>query len=197
MFVYLIRHGQKELHAGDPGLTTTGIKQARETGHYLKQFPISKILVSPFKRTVETATHISEALKINFETNDLLVERMNWNDKSVSREDFLKEWIKATNNREYQPRFGSSSLDTGRRIENLINSVLEKDLHLAIVSHGGAILDYLRNKFGDKQVEVLRTKYDEGEDYQMMNCSINRVELSAEPTIKLLNFTGHLSESSE
>lgn len=52
--IYLIRHGQKELHAGDPGLTPTGIDQAKQTGNFLSQFPITKIVSSPFKRTVET-----------------------------------------------------------------------------------------------------------------------------------------------
>ncbi|OGJ22441.1 MAG: hypothetical protein A3J60_00405 [Candidatus Pacebacteria bacterium RIFCSPHIGHO2_02_FULL_46_9] len=29
--IYLIRHGQKHLHAGNPGLTEIGARQAKET----------------------------------------------------------------------------------------------------------------------------------------------------------------------
>lgn len=60
--IYLIRHGQKQSHVGDPGLTDIGLKQAQQTGEYLSQFPISKIVSSPFKRTVETAEQIACAL---------------------------------------------------------------------------------------------------------------------------------------
>lgn len=60
--IYLIRHGQKLPHAGNPGLTKIGLKQAKETGKYLKQFPITKIIASPYKRTVETAEQICNVL---------------------------------------------------------------------------------------------------------------------------------------
>ena len=76
--IYLVRHGQKQSHAGDPGLTEVGVQQAQETGTYLKQFPITKIISSPFKRTVETAFHIGQALDLEHHIDSLLEERMNW-----------------------------------------------------------------------------------------------------------------------
>lgn len=124
--IYLIRHGQKEPHAGDPGLTTIGIDQAKQTGKFLSQFPISKIVSSPFKRTVETAQNIASELQLEHTLHDDLVERMNWNDPTVTRQQFLQEWIKATNNREYIPKYGDSSLATGQRIENVISQIAMK-----------------------------------------------------------------------
>lgn len=195
--IYLIRHGQKELHAGDPGLTKIGIKQAQQTGEYLSQFPITKIVSSPFKRTVETAQYIAQVLNLKYTSHEALVERMNWSDPTVTRQQFLQEWIKATNDREYVPPYGDSSLATGQRIETLINEIVAKDDHIVLVTHGGAILDYLRNLFGDDEVSVLRTSYDEGDDYQMMNCAINKVVLSKSPSLELLNFINHLTDASE
>lgn len=195
--IYLIRHGQKEPHAGDPGLTNIGIKQAQQTGKYLSQFPITKIVSSPFKRTVETAEQIAHVLNLEYTLHEALVERMNWSDPAVSRQQFFQEWIKATNNREYVPQFGDSSLATGQKIENLVSEIATEDEHIVLVTHGGAILDYLRNLFGDEKVSVLKTTYDEGDDYQMMNCAINKVVLSELPSLELLNFIDHLTDTSE
>lgn len=195
--IYLIRHGQKQPHAGDPGLTDIGIKQAQQTGEYLSQFPITKIVSSPFKRTVETAEQIARVLNLEHTLDDALVERMNWSDPAVTRQQFLQEWIKATNDREYVPQFGDSSLATGQKIETLVSEIATEDEHIVLVTHGGAILDYLRNLFGDDEVSVLKTTYDEGDDYQMMNCAINKVVLSESPSLELLNFIDHLTDSSE
>lgn len=195
--IYLIRHGQKEPHAGDPGLTTIGIDHAKQTGKFLSQFPISKIVSSPFKRTVQTAQHIASELQLEHTLHDDLVERMNWGDPTVTRQQFLQEWIKATNNREYTPKYGDSSLATGQRIENVISQISDKNQHIVLVTHGGAILDYLRNLFGDEKLAVLRTTYEEGDDYQMMNCAINKVVLDESPLLEMLNFVDHLSSTSE
>jgi len=122
---------------------------------------------------------------------------MNWSDPTVTRQQFLQEWIKATNNREYVPQFGDSSLATGQKIQTLVNEIATKDEYIVLVTHGGAILDYLRNLFGDEKVSVLKTTYDEGVDYQMMNCAINKVVLSESPSLELLNFIDHLTNTSE
>lgn len=195
--IYLIRHGQKQPHAGDPGLTTIGIDQAKQTGKFLTQFPISKIVSSPFKRTVETAQHIASELDLEHTLHDDLIERMNWGDPTITRQQFLQEWIKATNDREYIPKYGDSSLATGQRIESVISQIADENQHIVLVTHGGAILDYLRNLFGDEKLAVLRTTYDEGDDYQMMNCAINKVILGEAPLLEMLNFVDHLSSTSE
>jgi broad specificity phosphatase PhoE len=118
--IYLIRHGQKHTVVGDPGLTDLGIKQAQETGKYLQQFPISKVIASPFKRTVETAQHIATQLETEHTLHEALVERMNWNDPTVTRQQFLQEWVKATNDRQYTPKYGDSSFATGQRIQKVM-----------------------------------------------------------------------------
>jgi broad specificity phosphatase PhoE len=194
--IYLIRHGQKEIHAGNPALTKIGVNQAKETGVYLSQFPISKIISSPTKRTIETAENIAQVLNLPYSSDNDLVERMDWIDPSVSRDEFLQEWVKSTNNRDYVPKYGDSSRDAGKRVGKLINK-MTTDNHIVLVTHGGAILDYLRNLFGDKRISALRKHYNAGDDYQMNNCAINKVILDDEPTLELLNFIEHLSNNSE
>lgn len=196
--LHLIRHGQKESHPGDPALTELGIVQAQQVGSYLQQFPISKIIASPYKRTQQTAQHIGEQLGLDFSTHDALKERMNWDDESISKQDFLSEWTKATQDRSYTPLWGSSSQETGERIHELVKNIeQEEPQHIVLVSHGGAIVDFLRTVFGDTAVSELKTQYAEGEDYQMLNCSINTVILGEEPTVVQLNYTDHLDTSSE
>lgn len=195
--IYLIRHGQKQSHAGDPGLTELGKIQARETGEYLTQFPISAVLTSPYLRAVETAEEIGKALQLPYTVNDALEERMNWVDDGSTKEMFLQEWTKATRNRDYKSHYGETSRNTGARIQRVIETHMADDSHLVLVTHGGAILDYLRNIFGDEPLSHLRCMYPAGEDFQMYNCAINSVVFSANPELQLLNFTEHLSELTE
>jgi 2,3-bisphosphoglycerate-dependent phosphoglycerate mutase len=196
--IYLIRHGQKLSHPGDPGLTDLGILQAQQTGKYLSQFPISKIIASPYKRTQQTALHIGEQLGLDFTTDDALKERMNWDHESIPKEDFLSEWTKATHDRTYTPKWGDSSQTTGKRIHDLVKGFkIGKPQHIILVSHGGAIVDFLRNIFAEEEISQLITQYPEGQDYQMLNCSINAVNFEQEPAVELLNFIDHLENSSE
>lgn len=196
--LHLIRHGQKESHPGDPELTELGIVQAQQTGKYLSQFPISKIIASPYKRTQQTAQNIAEQLSLDFSTDDALKERMNWGHESISRDEFLTEWTKATQERSYTPKWGDSSKSTGKRIHNLVKDFdLDKPQHIVLVSHGGSIVDFLRNIFDDEAIVQLEKQYPEGVDYQMLNCSINTVKFEKEPKIELLNFIDHLDNSSE
>jgi probable phosphoglycerate mutase len=195
--IYLVRHGQKLPHAGDPGLTKIGLRQAKETGEYLKQFPITKIISSPHKRTVEIAQQITQVLNLKHSLHNALIERMNWEDQGITRQEFIQEWITATNDREYIPKYGDSSLATGQRIHQLVTEISKDSDHVVLVTHGGAILDYLRSIFGDEQMAVLRTQYDEGEDFRMMNCAINKVVFSDVPSLELLNFIDHLTDTSE
>lgn len=195
--IYLVRHGQKISQPGDPGLTEKGIKQARETGLYLRQFPITKIISSPFKRTVETAQQIADALNMEYSSHAGLVERMNWDNPNTTFSDFFKEWVKSTNNRDYTSKYGDSSFATGERVHQLISEFSKKEVHLVLVTHGGAIIDYLRNTIGDEPLVKLRTKYSEGEDYQMMNCAISKIVVSDVTVLEQLNYTTHLTEISE
>lgn len=195
--IYFVRHGQKLPHKNDPGLTEVGKSQAQSTGTFLKQFPITRIIASPFKRTQETAEQIAHQLKLEVEINEALIERMEWPDETVTKQQFSQEWVKATNNRTYVPQWGTSSEETGKRIADLILHHADSGEHILIVSHGGAIVDSLRTMFGDAPLESLKRTYDEGADFLMLNCAITQVILDSPPQLKLLHFTDHLQQVSE
>lgn len=196
--IHLIRHGEKKLEPGNPGLTDLGVQQAIQTGNFLNNFSVSQLIASPLKRTKQTAQYIAKQLKLDYTTNDLLIERMIWDDPSVSRTKFLKEWIEATKHRNYVPKWGDSSYQTGKRVTEVIDNLkLAAEDHAVVVTHGGAIIDYLRNILGDKAVQTLVCEYELGQDYQMLHCSINTVEIDENNQIIRLNYSKHLSAKTE
>lgn len=197
---YLIRHGQKLSELGDPGLTESGFEQARETGEYLTQFPITKIISSPFRRTTETANVIGEVLQSEPIFDEKLVERANWDQtkEKLTYHEFAADWIRATHDREYVMKIGDSSRQTGKRVEKVVHELDKPKQHIALVTHGGTIADYLRNVFGDSSIAALLKYYEGiGKDYEIMNCSITIVSFNPEPKLELLNYTDHLSEATE
>jgi len=123
---------------------------------------------------------------------------MNWNVRSISRSEFITEWITSTHNRNYNPKWGESSYATGERVAQLINDLnLTKPQHIVLVTHGGAIADYLRNCFKDVALVSLQKKYPEGTGYRLFNCSITSLKYQPEPKIKLINYVAHLDNVSE
>lgn len=197
--IYLIRHGKKVGEYGDPELTQLGHEQARQTGQYLAQLPITHLITSPSLRTRQTAEGISAVLGLPVAIDDRLVERMDWSDSEVPYEEFCKEWFKATHERGYVPMWGDSSLATGKRIAEVIADFdevsLGDDVHAVLVSHGGAIIDYLRSTFGDESVaELLQEFPGYGWDYEYKNCAVTKVVIDTNEVTRLvqLHFLKHL-----
>lgn len=183
LHIYLVRHGQKDHDPSDPALTEFGHQQAQHTGEFLKSFPITKIVASPRLRTQQTAGHLATALSLNVETDPRLMERMDFGEfVNGTREDFFKEWTKASSDREYVPRWGDSSVNTGRRIEALIHELDQAavEQHVVLVTHGGAIADVLRNIFDAEQTEPLLFDFKEGRDFRIDECSVTRIGKEAD-----------------
>ncbi|MDQ3008964.1 MAG: histidine phosphatase family protein [bacterium] len=194
---YLVRHGQKKSGVLDPDLTPTGQSQAQKTANYLTCFPISSVIASPKKRTQQTAAFIGATLSVPVVTDEALLERMELIDfEAVSMADFFTEWRTATHDRTYQPRWGSSSYNTGERIKKVIELIDDAtpDAHVAVVTHGGAIADFLRSVVSEDAVASLIHTFSEGTDYRVDECSVTRVALT-ETGYKLveLHCTTHLA----
>lgn len=172
---YLIRHGQKVGEAGDPGLTELGKDQARKTAEFLKDKKIVKIYSSTFARAKETAEIIKKTLKVGIVFDDRLRERMNWG--SVSKqtlEEFLKEWEYSNFHREFKPKAGISSLQSGKDVLNVISEISTSfpDSDIVIITHGGVICDVLRNLFSDNELREFKSDFPEKLDKLIKECSI-------------------------
>lgn len=60
----VVRHGEKERGDGlDPPLTPLGVQQAEATGRALKDRRVALMVVSPYRRTLQTAVHMCKALR--------------------------------------------------------------------------------------------------------------------------------------
>ncbi len=73
--IWIVRHGNREDFQNpgwartaerpyDPALSADGERQAQEVGRSLRSEPVDCILTSPFLRTIQTASHIADALDL-------------------------------------------------------------------------------------------------------------------------------------
>mgnify|MGYP001568761898 CR=1 FL=1 len=196
---YLIRHGQKVSEVGDPGLTELGKRQAEKTAKFLKDKKIIKIYSSTFARTKETAEIINKTLKVGIIFDDRLRERMNWGSiPNQTLEEFLKEWEYSNFHREFKPKAGISSLQSGQDAFNVISeiSISLPDSNIAIITHGGVVCDLLRNLFSDNELRKFKQDFPEKLDKLIKECSIttlvhegNKFKLAEIGSVRHLNPT--------
>lgn len=173
---YLVRHGAIpfEQGGGDPGLSETGMAQARRTGRYLARCTIGALYSSPLRRTLETARCIGAELELPVRVDAALRERVNWGDDPAQTwQQFWAMWEHATRDRDWQPPVGDSSRAAGERLERFM-SALGTSAPMAsfvLVTHGGIIGDMLRNLFTEAELRAVIGDVD-----KMGYCSVKRIE---------------------
>lgn len=193
MIIYLVRHGQKLTNPHDPQLTELGKQQAKETAKFFSDKKIDLLVASPYQRTLETAQPIAQKLKLEIIQDERLKERAEWTDE-ISFEKFAQIWIKSSVNRNWQPPIGDSSFNAGNRIKAVIDKYLQQNF--ALITHGGVIVDFLRNLTTD---QYLINHYFQNLDNlnycNVPNCSITTIEKTGRNfQIKELFSTAHLSQ---
>ena len=84
------------------------------------------ILVSPLKRCQETAKIIGFKLSLESKTEKRLRERVNRGDNpEQSFSQFLNDWHKGNENRNWKPPWGDSSYEAGERMTKLILELID------------------------------------------------------------------------
>ena len=193
---YLVRHGEKVKHAGDPELTEIGKQQAIATGKFFKNKDIIRIVASSYNRTVETAGIINKFLNVQIKIDDKLRERMNWgNIPNEPFEEFLKEWEYSNTHRDYKPNAGISSLRAGKNAIDVINDLNTKlkNKNVLIVTHGGLICDFLRSTFDEKELSKHNPEFMQKLDQLIHECSITTITIEKNKfKLKEIGATGHL-----
>ena len=82
----------------------------------LKDKNIFKIYSSTYSRTEETSEIINKILNVEIKYDDRLRERMNWGSvPNQTLEDFLQEWEYSNHHRDFKPKAGLSSLESGNK----------------------------------------------------------------------------------
>ncbi|MCD8507564.1 histidine phosphatase family protein [Candidatus Woesebacteria bacterium] len=190
----LIRHGDKLFSPLDPSLNELGHEQARRTAEYLADQPIQKIIASPLRRTQETAQYIAEKLNLPIHTDERLRERINWGDRpNQTRDDFVQTWIQTSRDRDYVPLGGQSSRQAGESFLSVITEQIgAPEEHIALVSHGGIISDFLRNIFTEEQLAPMSKKFPNGLDYEIKECSLTQIKVDTDFQLICINAVDHL-----
>jgi len=195
MRIYLIRHAEKIIDKGDVSITSRGKSQATFTGRYLKTLHIDLLFSSSQKRAVETAQIIGKYIKKYPHASRLLNERISLGEiPKLSYKDYLKLCSKSTYERTFVLPNGKTSIKAGEEFQSLIKKYYKGKKDIAIVSHSGVIVDYLRNNFETgllKKTSPYFSKF-----YAVRSCSITEIEVvnSTKKLVRLDSVT-HLKPS--
>lgn len=192
--IYLIRHGTRINRSEETLLSPLGVKQAKQTAKYLLNKNIKNIYTSPLPRTQQTANIIAQSLNLSIKLEDRLKERMVYDPKhGETFEEFLLEWDKTMGDRNYVPLYGNSAFETGRKLTEFLEEIIEDSV---LISHGGAIGDLLRNMFSDAPLTFLNDKEKDLKWVQISECSITEIVKEGNNfTLKRVNDAEHLNNN--
>ena len=152
MKIYLIRHGKDDDNYrggwSSLGLTQEGKKQAEALAlflkEYKKEYPISKIISSDLKRTLEMANAIGKELNLPIISSPDWREINNGDLAGMLNSAALKKYpdlfFSSLRMDEYYPN-GESPIDFFTRIKKAFNTLLKEDLseNVAVITHTGVI----------------------------------------------------------
>jgi broad specificity phosphatase PhoE len=163
MKIHFIRHGKRDRQqSGDPGLTAAGRTEAGVLAAALAVENVATVYSSPLARARETAKIIATTLGLTVVNDERLRERMNWGDiVDQPFDEFIAQWERCSQDRDYQPPVGDSSRAAGQRLASFA-----ADCHQPIaaqsvvaVTHGGVLADFLRTVFTPAELDRVRPAF--------------------------------------
>ena len=191
-----IYHKHYLKRAGDIPLSPRGIKQAQETGEYLKENEkIDWIFVSPFFRTLQTAQIVAEQLHIPIHIEHGFIEHLN-KDWFPSYPEVLSleeaSDVFPNVNKEYQslvqPTFPEmNEADVFNRLQRTIDSVMKNySGNILIIGHWASV-----------ESSAMALVYPEKlTGFNVEMCALNKFVLKDTRWNLVHSSTGHLSEKS-
>jgi broad specificity phosphatase PhoE len=137
--LHVVRHGRTEVNAAgkllgrnNPELDQTGRKQAEELANRLGE--VDLVISSPLKRTMETASYISNTVKTDPRWLELDYGEL----EGKSIEDIDTEiWERWRSDIEWAPDGGESLTALGARVTEACEDIVEisKDREVVVVTH--------------------------------------------------------------
>lgn len=167
MTLYLVRHGQAAAGSEDldPGLAEIGHRQARATAEALRERRVARLVVSPLRRTRETAEPIAGASGLIAEVREEVAE--------VFAPDMPVERRVAMIGPFMAGRWSEQAEDLRRWRQRVVDTLIElaldtasRDGDLVVVSHYIAIGVAIGEALGDDRVVPV----------PMANCAITTIE---------------------
>ncbi|MFP6583516.1 MAG: histidine phosphatase family protein [Candidatus Hydrogenedentota bacterium] len=195
---YLVRHGESFANvkgyvggSTDDELTDRGHEQAIKVARHLKETAkaATALYASPLKRAWETAGHIGEAVGMNPEAIDTLVEwhAGDWEKLEYSeipeQEGFTPEAIFDPT---WAPPNGEALGDVQTRVVATLRELNTRHAgeHIIVVSHGSALALSLAELIDNNMCAWIQ--------YKLENCSVSELILGPQPNLIAVNQTGHL-----
>jgi probable phosphoglycerate mutase len=198
MDLIIIRHGRPQrvedlTNSADPPLTELGHRQAQAVAKFLLAERIDHIVASPMVRARQTAQPLADALGMDPEIIDGLIEI-----DAKSNAYIPAEELKAEGGDAWQAVIDNPSLLHGgadieafadtvtAAFENIIKANAGRTV--AVFCHGMVTMQFLRRLLGYDDMHALRVDY----------CGISRVQASTSGghrSIRSVNETAHLGET--
>jgi probable phosphoglycerate mutase len=164
--IYLLRHAESEANAKgilagrdySVNLTAKGFKDSRKIKSRLAKIDFTRVYSSPITRCVQTVTpYLDSDPRIEITLTESLIEMDYgaWSGKKLSSLSKKKEWFLIQDRPgEFTFPYGESFQEMRRRVKSFLNSLIDMDGPILIVSHGDIIkmaltitLDLPLNKF--------------------------------------------------
>lgn len=138
--IYCIRHCSATGQHKDSPLTTEGTRQAQLMSMYLneQQFPIDKIISSPYLRAVESIKPFAETKDLHIHIDPQLHERV----LSIEPlDDWLNELEHSFQNPNYRLPGGESGNEAIQRVNHTLDHILNSDnaSNIILVTHGNLL----------------------------------------------------------
>ncbi|KAA0549510.1 histidine phosphatase family protein [Bacillus sp. BGMRC 2118] len=132
--LYVIRHCKATGQEREAALTDDGRQQALELSEFLSEYPIKRIISSPYKRTVESITPYADKMGIEIEKDERLGERLLSPENQPNWLDVLEQSFQDLT---LSLEGGESSQDAMNRVKSLLLELENTpEEHIALVSHG-------------------------------------------------------------
>jgi len=184
--IYLVRHGLAMAGVEDldldPGLADPGHEQARATADALRQLRVARLVVSPLRRTRETAIPIAQRLALEPEFRDEVAEVFDPRMEADARRAMIGPFMAGRwpEQPEALRAWRQRAIDT---ILELGLAAAAADGDLVVVSHYIAICAAIGEAMGDDRVVPV----------PLANCSITSIEVGhAGFTLLEAGATSHL-----
>jgi 2,3-bisphosphoglycerate-dependent phosphoglycerate mutase len=135
--IYLIRHCQAGGQESFASLTDEGCRQTEVLADLLGPLGISKIVSSPYKRAVDSATPLATKLALSVHTDERLIERVLSDPPVVNWPDHLRA---AFINPGFALPGGESSTEAMARGRAAVDAAVSGAAgHVAIITHGNLL----------------------------------------------------------
>ena len=149
--VYFIRHAQSDRFVHDDRtrpLTAEGMEDTKKITEVLRDVGIQHIISSPYNRTIQTVTDLSEKLGVPIETDEDFRER---NAGAWHGENFLEFIHNQWENFSYHILDGECLADVQKRNISALNRWLKKysGETIAVATHGTALSTIINYYYPD------------------------------------------------